>query len=60
MEDIMSLTFRNIKKWFLMITGKSVFHVNQCLGEFFKPGTISGYFNSMIETKKIIDIISCS
>lgn len=49
MEDIMSLTFRNIKKWFLMITGKSVFHVNQCLGEFFKPGTISGYFNSMIE-----------
>lgn len=32
-----------------MMTGRSVFHVNQVKGELFKPGEICGYFNSMIE-----------
>ena len=45
----MALTFRNIKKWFLMLTGRSVLHVKQTLGAFFVPDELRGYFNSMEE-----------
>lgn len=45
----MALTIRNIKKWFLMLTGRSVLHVKQNLGPFFVPNNLKGYFNSMEE-----------
>lgn len=32
-----------------MLTGKSVFHVNQTLGKYFSNNELCGYFNSMIE-----------
>lgn len=45
----MGITKRRIKKWFLMLTGKSVFHVNQTIGKFFSTCELKGYFNSLIE-----------
>lgn len=45
----MALTVYNIKKWYLMLTGKSVLHVNQSLGRHFKKGSIKGYYNDMRE-----------
>ena len=45
----MALNIYNIKKWYLMLTGKSVLHVNQDIGKFFVSGKISGYYNNMTE-----------
>ena len=45
----MALNRKNFKKWFLMLTGRSVYHVKQTVGSFFVPGLLGGYFNSMIE-----------
>ena len=38
-----------IKRWYLMLTGKSVWHVNQGIGKFFTRDEIRGYYNNMIE-----------
>ena len=38
-----------IKRWYLMITGKSVWHVNQDIGKCFSKDSIRGYYNNMIE-----------
>ena len=48
----MSLSFFKVKKWLLMITGRSVLHVNQNLGTRFVPGELCGYFNNLIEKVK--------
>ena len=45
----MGITVYNLKKWFLMLTGKSVLHVNQDLGKFFSISEIKGYYNNMME-----------
>ena len=45
----MALNIYNIKKWYLMLTGKSVLHVNQDIGKHVTPGEISGYYNNMTE-----------
>lgn len=45
----MAITRRNIKKWFLMLFGRSVLHVNQGMGKVFKPNIVSGYFNDLTE-----------
>lgn len=39
----------NIKRWYLMLTGKSVWHVNQDLGKCFSREEIRGYYNNMTE-----------
>ena len=39
----------NIKRWYLMFTGKSVWHVNQDLGKCFSRVEIRGYYNNMTE-----------
>lgn len=38
-----------IKRWYLMLTGKSVWHVNQDIGKFFDKNEIRGYYNNMTE-----------
>ena len=38
-----------IKKWFKMMTGKSILHVNQLKGSHFKLDSLEGYYNDLIE-----------
>lgn len=45
----MSLSLSNIKRWYLMLMGKSIYHVNQSIGEVFNQNEIRGYYNNMIE-----------
>lgn len=45
----MALSLYNIKKWYRMLTGKSVLHVQQDLGKVFEPGKLRGYFNNMTQ-----------
>lgn len=48
----MAVNLYNIKKWFKMLNGTSVLHVNQNMGTLFIPGEIRGYFNNL--TEKVI------
>ena len=45
----MAITIYNIKKWYKMLSGKSVLHVNQDLGRHFCKTEIKGYYNNMKE-----------
>lgn len=45
----MGLNVFNIKKWYRMLTGKSILHVNQGVGKCFKVGEVKGYFNDLTE-----------
>ena len=45
----MALSLYQIKRWFFMLTGKSVWHVNQDLGKHFSKDEICGYYNNMKE-----------
>lgn len=45
----MGITLFNIKKWYLMLTGKSVLHVKQSLGKVISVSEIKGYYNDMTE-----------
>lgn len=48
----MAISVIQIKRWFNMLTGKSVEHVNQDIGKFFKKEEIKGYYNNL--TQKVI------
>lgn len=43
----MALSIRNIKRWYNMLTGKSVWHVNQNIGTCFSVAEIKGYYNNL-------------
>lgn len=45
----MALSLYNIKKWYLMLTGRSILHVNQDLGRFFSASELKGYYNNLTE-----------
>ncbi len=45
----MNLTIRNIKRWYMMLCGKSIWHVNQDLGKCFAVDSIQGYYNNLTE-----------
>ena len=45
----MGLSIYNLKRWFLMLTGKSIYHVEQGLGKAIDKG---GYYNDM--TQKVL------
>lgn len=45
----MALTIRNIKKWWLMLIGKSILHVNQDEGKVYSFKKIEGYYNNLTE-----------
>jgi heparosan-N-sulfate-glucuronate 5-epimerase len=48
----MGISLYNIKRWTKMLTGKSIYHVEQNIGKVFKPGELAGYFNDM--TQKVL------
>ena len=48
----MAVNLYNIKRWYKMLTGKSLYHVPQGVGKVFVPGELRGYFNDM--TQKVI------
>ena len=45
----MALSVYNIKKWFLMLTGQSILHVNQDVGGHFSATELKGYYNNLTE-----------
>ena len=45
----MAVSMHQIKRWYLMFTGKSVWHVNQDMGKCFAKDEIRGYYNNMTE-----------
>ena len=45
----MAVNLYNIKKWYLMLSGKSILHVNQDLGKCFSATEIKGYYNNLTE-----------
>ena len=45
----MSLTVYNIKKWYRMLTGNSILHVNQDIGRQFSSDSLKGYYNNLTE-----------
>ena len=45
----MALTRYNMKRWFLMLRGKSLFHVNQEIGKCFTKTGLTGYYNDLTE-----------
>lgn len=47
--NTMSLSLKNIKRWYLMLTGQSIYHVNQSLGLYFSEKCIRGYYNNMMQ-----------
>lgn len=48
----MAINFFKIKKWFRMLTGKSLLHVEQGIGKAFVPGKLEGYYNDL--TNKVL------
>lgn len=53
----MGISIYKIKKWYKIITGTSIMHVNQNMGKSFKPGALEGYFNNLTE-KVLKDTVS--
>ena len=45
----MSINGYRIKKWLKMLTGKSLLHVNQTVGQYFSVTEIKGYYNNLTE-----------
>ena len=45
----MALNKKNIIRWYKMLIGKSVWHVNQDIGKCFSVDSIKGYYNDMTE-----------
>lgn len=45
----MGINLYNIKKWSKMVSGKSIFHVNQGKGKIYSIKTIKGYYNDLTE-----------
>ena len=43
----MALNIYNIRKWYRMLSGKSIMHVNQDLGRLFDVDIIKGYYNNL-------------
>ncbi len=43
----MSLTIYNIRKWFMMMTGKSIYHVRQGVGKCYSLECVRGYYNDL-------------
>lgn len=45
----MAITMYNIQKWYRMLTGNSIQHVNQGLGKIFSISELKGYYNDLTE-----------
>ncbi len=55
----MSISIYKIKKWYKMMTGKSISHVNQGIGTCYSKNEVAGYYNDLTEkvTKDDPDIL---
>lgn len=55
----MSVSLYKIKKWYKMMTGKSISHVNQGVGTCYSKTEVAGYYNDLTEkvTKDDPDIL---
>ncbi|MBQ8015148.1 MAG: thioredoxin [Clostridia bacterium] len=55
----MGISLYKIKKWYKMLTGQSVSHVNQGVGTCFSKNEVAGYYNDLTEkvTKDNPDIL---
>ena len=49
----MALSAYQIKRWYLMLAGKSAWHVRQDIGKSFSTDEIKGYYNDLTEKVKI-------
>ena len=45
----MGISLYKIKKWYKMLTGKSVSHVSQGVGNYFSSTEVAGYYNDLTE-----------
>lgn len=45
----MSISKHNLIKWYKMLTGKSILHVNQDIGQVYSKNDIAGYYNDLTE-----------
>lgn len=45
----MAVSMYQIKRWYLMLMGKSISHVNQDIGKYFSKNEILGYYNNLTE-----------
>lgn len=45
----MAISKYNIKKWYKMVTGNSILHVNQGIGKYYSKDEIKGYYNDLTE-----------
>lgn len=55
----MGVSLYKIKKWYKMLTGKSISHVNQGVGRYYSKEVVAGYYNDLTEkvTKDNPDIL---
>ena len=54
----MGISIYKIKKWYKMMTGKSISHVNQGVGTCYSKTEIAGYYNDL--TEKVTKMIRIS
>lgn len=45
----MGVSLYKIKKWYNMLTGKSIYHVNQGIGTCYSKTEVAGYYNDLTE-----------
>lgn len=45
----MAINKYNIRKWYLMLTGQSILHVNQGVGKYYSVDEVKGYYNDLTE-----------
>lgn len=45
----MAVNIYNIRKWYKMLTGKSILHVNQGIGKCYSVDEVKGYYNDLTE-----------
>lgn len=50
----MAVTIFQISRWYKMLIGKSAWHVNQNVGEYFSSHELCGYYNNMTEKVTIM------
>lgn len=55
----MGVSIYKIKKWYKMMTGRSISHVNQGIGTCYSKTEVAGYYNDLTEkvTKDNVDIL---
>lgn len=48
-DTMRNINMYNMSKWYKMLSGKSILHVNQGMGKIYSKGQIKGYYNDLTE-----------